>query len=103
STAAICSSLNWALNAGIAPLYVAPLTVSGPLMPCSMMAAAVVSGPVTHSDPASGGKTPGSPAPVAWWQAAHADAYVAAPSTSAPAAGLLPASSSGLRPSPQAD
>ena len=32
------------------------------------MRASVSGAPVTHSDPTTGGNTPATPAPVAWWQ-----------------------------------
>src|SRR5262249_23863332 len=63
ASAAISSSFSWSLNAGIAPLYAVPFTVSDPVTPFSRIFASTSSLPVTHSEPASGGNTPGKPAP----------------------------------------
>ena len=70
ATAASSSSLSWA-NAGIAPVKAVPFTVIWPVMPCSRMLARMRSSPLTHSEPSSGGNTPGNPCPVAWWHATH--------------------------------
>jgi len=56
---ALAVACNWSLNAGIAPLKSLPSTVSGTLMPCSTTVARVSALPATHSEPASGGNTPG--------------------------------------------
>src|SRR5579864_6512473 len=67
-TAAMSGSLSVPFHAGIWPLYVVDPTMILPLSPSFTIWMTLSGGPVTTALPASGGKTPGCPLPLAWWQ-----------------------------------
>ena len=56
--------------AGIIVLYSLPFTVMGPVSPRSWILTKFSSGPLTHSDPASGGNT-AIPSPACPWHMVH--------------------------------
>src|SRR5678815_2973498 len=79
------ASFSVAPQGGIMLLNVSPATSIGPVTPCSRMRTTFASSPVTHSLPASGGYTPGTPSPDAWWHAAQVVEKTCFPSDCAPA------------------
>src|SRR6185437_1226415 len=69
--AAISASDSWSPKGVIALLNLVFLTVMSPWRPWSTMRIGTSGLLSSHSEPASGGYAPGTPSPVAWWQAAH--------------------------------
>lgn len=68
------SAISWSVMVafgGMALLNAFPLTVMGPLSPRSWILTRFSAGPLTHSDPATGGNTLGMPSPVGPWHAMH--------------------------------
>ena len=66
STAAISASFIVSPHAYMTPLYFLPATSISPCRPCNTIAIGTSDFPVSHSEPASGGKLPSTPSPVAW-------------------------------------
>src|SRR3546814_3663215 len=64
---------------GITELYSLPLTVTGPVRPCRITFGTRLGSALIQSEPASGGNTPSSPWPLAWWQVEQVPANSASP------------------------
>src|SRR5256885_14276277 len=75
---ATSSSLSWFIG-GITDLYSWLLTVTLPVSPCSTARVALPTSAARKSDLASGGKTPRSPAPLAWGHTEHGPADTPCP------------------------
>src|SRR5690606_11329540 len=64
---------------GITELYSTPLTVTGPDSPWRITAGRRLGSAAIQSELASGGNTPSSPCPLAWWQVEQVPANSASP------------------------